>query len=292
MFPRLGRLLLQSPRVEFAGLGSGRGDYSLQVQHLSKCYRIGYRGASFLPIARLIKLLHSCRLVSRTPPETKEVWALRNVSFTVRPGTILGIIGPAGAGKTTLLRILARITLPTEGRVLGRGQVTRLLGVENGFNGERSGRENILICAALSGIQRGDILCRMQDIIEFTGLGELIDMPLKHYSGAMRLRLALSVVMSVKPDILLADEVLAVLDDVFRERFLEHLLEAAKAGMTTLIVSKDMSTLARLCDEVLWLEAGQIVKYGESTSVVREYQSWRPTVAGNRIGELERNLLR
>jgi lipopolysaccharide transport system ATP-binding protein len=265
-------------------LGSDSVDYSLQVQHLSKCYRVGYRSTKFIPIADLVTFLHSCGLLSKTPQQTKEVWALRKVSFAVRRGTIVGIIGPGGAGKTTLLRILARITLPTEGRVIGRGQVMALLGVESGLNRERSGRENILVYAALAGLRRADALDRMQDVIEFSGLGDLIDMPLKHYSSAMRFRLALSVALSVKPDILLADEILTVLDEEFRERFLERLLEAAKARVTVLIVSKDVATLARLCDVILWLEAGQLVRFGDPTTVLMEYERLRLAVPGKAGG--------
>jgi lipopolysaccharide transport system ATP-binding protein len=218
--------------------------------------------------------------------ETKDVWALRDVSFTVTRGTILGIIGPAGAGKTTLLKILARMTLPTSGRVIGRGRVVPLLGVENTLNGDRSGRENIMLCAALSGIPRGQIRRRVDDVVDFAGMGDVIDMPLKHYSSEMRVRLAFSVVMQAQPDILLADEMVALVDQGFRERLVGRLLEASASGMTTLLISKDVGTIARMCHQVLWINAGQTVRCGDPTTVVNEYQRWRPDVGGGRNGDV------
>lgn len=274
---------VESPRVESTDV-----DYSVQVRNLTKCYRIGHRRPRFVPRVG-VTALRACRLLPARH-ETKDVWALRDVSFTVARGTILGIIGPAGAGKTTLLRILARITLPTSGRVIGRGRVVPLLGVENVLNGDRSGRDNIMLCAALCGIPRVQIQRHVRDVIEFAGMGDVIDMPLRHLSSEMRLRLAFSVVMQAQPDILLADEVVALVDEEFRERFVARLREASTSGTTTLIISKDVATIARMCHQVLWMDAGRTVQYGEPATVVSEYQRRRPEIGASRNGGVKKGL--
>lgn len=264
-------------------------DYSVQVLNLTKCYRIGHRKPRFVPGVSL-KVLRACRLL-QAADETKEVWALRDVSFTVQRGTILGIIGPAGAGKTTLLKILARITLPTDGRVLGRGRVVPLLGIENILNSDRSGRDNIMLVAALSGIPRGHIQQRVRDVVDFAGMGDVIDLPLKHYSSEMRIRLAFSVVMQAQPDILLADEIVALVDEGFRERLAARLLDACKSGMTTLIISKDVGTIARMCHQVLWLNAGHTVQCGDPATVVNEYQHRQPEAGSSHKGSVNKGVL-
>ena len=281
--------MVQPAGVESSESRSTDVDYSVQVRNLTKCYRVGYRRPRFVPRVG-VTVLRCCGLLPAAH-ETKDIWAVRDVSFAVKRGNILGIIGPAGAGKTTLLRILARLTLPTSGTVTGRGQVVSLLGVENTLNGDRSGRDNIMLCAALSGIRRDHIRHRVQDVVDFAGLGDLIDMPLRHYSSEMRVRLAVSVVMHSQPHILLADELLALVDERFRERLVERLMHAGKSGMTTLIISKDLPTIARMCHKVLWLNAGEAVKCGDPETVVSEYQRSCPEVAATRNGVLKKGLL-
>jgi ABC-type polysaccharide/polyol phosphate transport system ATPase subunit len=212
----------------------------------------------------------------------RELWALRDVSFALSPGQILGIIGPNGAGKTTLLKILARITPPTEGRVFGRGRVVPLLALGAGFQRDLSGRENILLNAAMSGTPAGVVERRMDEIIEFSGIGGLIDMPVKRYSSGMYLRLAFSVAINLDPDILLADEVLAVGDLEFQERCLERVQQAGRAGMSVLFVSHDMTAITRLCDRVLWLDHGHAVQLGPPDEVVAAYQNSAWSIAGRR----------
>src|SRR5207244_12740531 len=168
-------------------------------------------------------------------------------------GTILGIIGPNGAGKSTLLKIIARVTRPTEGRVIGRGRVVSLLELGAGFNPDFSARENILMNGAMHGIPRREVLERMDEIVQFAAVEDFLDNPLKHYSSGMYLRLAFSVAINMQPDILLADEILAVGDIAFQERCLERVAEEAQRGLTVLFVSHDLSALARLCDRIVWL---------------------------------------
>jgi lipopolysaccharide transport system ATP-binding protein len=203
----------------------------------------------------------------------RELWALQNVTFNVPRGSILGVIGPNGAGKTTLLKVLSRVTPPTTGRVVGHGRVIPLLALGAGFQPDMSGRENIFLNAALYGIAAPEVEARMQEIIDFAGIEEFMDMPVKKYSSGMYLRLAFSVAINMEPDILLADEVLAVGDLEFQEKCLERVQQAGRTGMTVLFVSHDMTAITRLCDQVLWLNAGEIVKLGEPDDVVSEYQN-------------------
>ena len=223
----------------------------------------------------------------------REIWALRDVSFTVEQGTILGIVGPNGAGKTTLLKLLARITPPTSGRVRGRGRVVPLLALGAGFNRDLSGRENVFLNAAMYGIPSQEVSRRFDEIVEFADLAEAIDQPVKQYSSGMFLRLAFSAAINMDPDILLADEVLAVGDLDFQERCLARVAEASRQGITVLFVSHDMAAIARLCTRGIMLSQGELLKDGTAEEVVEMYQqaAWtrgarRRREARNEIGEL------
>jgi len=261
---------------------------SIVVEHLSKCYRLGRKNSYLNSSRRLRKILQllGVNLPDKRPP--REVWALRDVSFAVESGTILGIVGPNGAGKTTLLKILGRLTLPTEGRVTGKGRVASLLGVGLGFQPDLTGYENIFLHAAMYGIPRADVLSRLDNIVEFAEVEDFIDTPLRHYSSGMYLRLAFSVAVNMQPDILLADEVLAVGDLAFQERCLRRVQEAGKAGMTVLFVSHDMAAITRLCHRVMWLNAGRIVRCGDPEEVVTQYQDSARALPGTRFKQGKR----
>jgi len=242
---------------------------SLVVEGLSKCYRPSKRG------------------------QRREIWALKDVSFSVDPGTILGIVGPNGAGKTTMLKILARITPPTSGHVRGRGRVVPLLAMGAGFQSELSGRENVYLNAAMYGIRSNDVAKKFDEIVDFAGLAESIDQPAKQYSSGMYLRLAFSVAINMSPDILLADEVLAVGDMEFQERCLQRVAEASRQGVTVLFVSHDMAAISRLCGRALFLNTGELIKDGTADEIVEMYQdaAWsrghrRRKHARNDYGEL------
>jgi ABC-type polysaccharide/polyol phosphate transport system ATPase subunit len=213
----------------------------------------------------------------------RDLWALQNVTFSVPSGTILGIIGANGAGKTTLLKVLSRVTPPTTGRVVGRGRVIPLLALGAGFQADLTGRENLFLNAALYGISAPEVESRLQDIVDFAGIGEFLDAPVKRYSSGMYLRLAFSVAINMQPDILLADEVLAVGDLDFQERCLERVKQAGRDGMTVLFVSHDMEAITRLCDRVLWLNAGEVVKDGDPAEVVTEYQNSSWSLSASRL---------
>jgi len=202
----------------------------------------------------------------------QDLWALRHATFSVARGTILGVIGANGAGKSTLLKIIARVTRPTEGRVAGQGRVVSLLELGAGFNPDFSANDNVLMNAAMHGISRQEALDRMPEIIRFAGLDDFTDNPIRQYSSGMYLRLAFSVAMNMQPDILLADEILAVGDIGFQERCLQRVAEESARGLTVLFVSHDMSAVARLCHRIIWIDKGEVVQDGEPDRVVAEYE--------------------
>ena len=224
------------------------------------------------------------------PGAGQDLWVLRHVSFAVTPGTILGVIGANGAGKSTLLKIIARVTRPTEGRVVGMGRVVSLLELGAGFNPDFSATDNILMNAAMHGISRQEAIARLPEIIAFAELDEFMDNPLRQYSSGMYLRLAFSVAMNMQPDILLADEILAVGDIAFQERCLQRVAEEAARGLTVLFVSHDMAAVARLCHRIIWLDKGQVMQDGEPEQVVAEYEDaalrgyGREVLSGERTG--------
>jgi lipopolysaccharide transport system ATP-binding protein len=224
---------------------------------------------------------------SRAITEGRDLWALRHVSFSVAPGTILGILGPNGAGKTTLLKIIARVIRPTEGRVIGHGRVMSLLELGAGFNPDFSARDNILMNAAMHGLPRREALDRLDEIVQFAELEQFLDNPLRHYSSGMYLRLAFSVAINMQPDILLADEILAVGDMAFQERCLERVTVEAERGLTVFFVSHDMSALSRLCDRIVWLDKGELQRDGDPESVIADYEeaALRPKSSTSRYGK-------
>jgi len=246
---------------------------SLTVEDLGKRYHLGRQARSSRARASLDLGFATLPLPWGKKAPLRELWALRHVSFTVRPGTILGVVGPNGAGKSTLLKILARVLRPTEGRVVGRGRVVSLLELGAGFNPDISALENIFMNAAMYGVPKHEVELRLAEIVDFAEIGEFLNSPLRHYSSGMYLRLAFSVAIHMSPDILLADEILAVGDIGFQERCLQRVEEEGKKGLTVLFVSHDMAAIARLCHQALWLRQGEAVQLGDATTVVAEYQS-------------------
>jgi ABC-type polysaccharide/polyol phosphate transport system ATPase subunit len=205
--------------------------------------------------------------------ETDEFWALRNVSFEVRQGEVLGIVGENGSGKSTLLKILSGVTPPTEGCAELRGRVGSLLEVGTGFHPDLTGRENIFFNGALLGATNAEIRSRIGAIIEFSGIGEFIDVPVKRYSSGMYVRLAYSVASLLRSEILILDEVLSVGDENFRSKTQDHIRETTKAGKTILFVSHNPRQVATICDRAIILYKGQMVFVGDAKEVLAEYLS-------------------
>jgi lipopolysaccharide transport system ATP-binding protein len=240
----------------------------IRAENLSKLYYLGglYHNSLRDTIASIFK--------KRYPDSQKqEFWALRDVSFSVKDGETLGIIGNNGAGKSTLLKILSRITKPTSGWAEIRGRVGSLLEVGTGFHSELSGRENIFLSGAILGMKRKEIKKKFDEIVAFAELERFIDVPVKHYSSGMYMRLAFSVAAHLEPEILIVDEVLAVGDTAFQRKCLNKMQDVSQSGRTVLFVSHDMFSITRICTRVILLREGRIVKEGAATDVVHEYLS-------------------
>lgn len=203
--------------------------------------------------------------------EVEDFWALRDVSFDIEPGDVVGIIGRNGAGKSTLLKILSRITEPSAGRVTLRGRVASLLEVGTGFHPELTGRENIFLNGAILGMSRAEIKRKFDEIVDFAEVEKFLDTPVKRYSSGMYVRLAFSVAAHLEPEILIVDEVLAVGDASFQKKCLGKMQSVSASGRTVLLVSHQMGTIVKLCSKVILLESGCLASYGESDSVVRRY---------------------
>ena len=202
----------------------------------------------------------------------KEKWALRDVSFEVQEGESVGIVGNNGAGKSTLLKLLSRITAPTSGEISIRGRLSALVEVGSGFHPELTGRENIFLNGSMLGMTRTEIARRVDSIVEFAGVPEYIDVPVKRYSSGMYVRLGFSIAAHLDPDILLLDEVLAVGDIVFQAKCLDLISQLRETGRTIVLISHDLGAIQRLCDRAILLHQGQVIMTGNPTDVVDHYQ--------------------
>ncbi|MGI5868124.1 MAG: ABC transporter ATP-binding protein [Kiritimatiellia bacterium] len=205
-------------------------------------------------------------------PGGDEFWALRDVSFSVEQGEVVGLVGGNGAGKSTMLKVLTRITAPTSGRAVVRGRVGSLLEVGTGFHPELTGRENIYMNGTILGMKRREIDAKFDEIVDFSGVGKFLDTPVKRYSSGMYVRLAFSVAAHLEPEILLVDEVLAVGDAAFQNKCLGKMGEIARGGRTVLFVSHNMAAVKNLCAKCVWLQNGRLKKHGETDLIVDEYQ--------------------
>jgi lipopolysaccharide transport system ATP-binding protein len=201
----------------------------------------------------------------------EEFWALRNVSFSVGQGESIGLVGHNGAGKSTVLKLMTRILEPTSGAVAMRGRVAALLELGSGFHPDLSGRENVFLNGSLMGFSRRDMQARLDEIVEFSGIGEFIDMEVKHYSSGMYTRLAFAVATAVDPDVLITDEVLAVGDEAFQRKCMERIFRFRRQGKTIVFVSHDLNTVRTLCDQAVWLEHGEARASGPTNEVVDAY---------------------
>lgn len=238
-------------------------DTAITVKNLSKRYVIGKHSSGTLrdTLGRLLK-----------PKNEKEsFWALKDISFEIKQGDVIGIIGSNGAGKSTLLKILSKITYPSTGRIEINGRVASLLEVGTGFHHELTGRENIFMNGALLGMKRSEIKHNFDEIVDFSGVEKFIDTPVKHYSSGMYVRLAFAVAAHLEPEILLVDEVLAVGDIEFQKKCLGKMGEVAKNGRTVLFVSHNMSAIKQLCGKSMLLENGELKQLGDTDTIISNY---------------------
>ena len=202
----------------------------------------------------------------------KEFWALRNVSFSVEKGEVLGVIGHNGAGKSTLLKVISGILRPTEGSVTVQGNIVPMLELGSGFDFDMTGRENIFLNGAILGYSKEFLTAKYQEIVDFSELGDFIDEPLRNYSSGMMMRLAFSIATVVEPEILIVDEILAVGDADFQAKSKRRMLELMSGGTTVLLVSHTLSQVREMCDKVLWIEHGQVQGYGEAKVLCDAYE--------------------
>lgn len=208
-----------------------------------------------------------------TQPMPEAIWAIKDVSFVVQPGQVLGVIGRNGSGKSTLLKILARITTPTEGIAFLGGRVGALLEVGTGFHPDLSGRENIFLSGTMLGMVPRAIQRSEQAIIDFAEIGDFIDTPVKHYSNGMFMRLAFAVAAHLDAEIMLVDEVLAVGDAAFQDKCKSKILEIARSGRTILFTSHDMDAISRICGAAIVLDRGRVVYNGAADGAVERYRA-------------------
>lgn len=220
----------------------------------------------------------------KRPARREELWALRDVSFTVSEGEVIGIVGRNGSGKSTLLKVLARITEPTTGSAIVRGRVGALLEVGSGFHPELTGRENILVNGSMLGMRRREIVRRFDEIVAFAGVEAFLDTPVKHYSSGMQMRLAFAVAAHLEAHILLVDEVLAVGDAEFQRRCLGKMEEVSRAGRTVLLVSHQMGQIRRLCRTIMWLDRGQVRAIGAAGETIHAYERAAASLADEGTG--------
>ncbi len=263
---------------------------AIKIEHLSKYYTILHcKGNMGLRERTFVELLNDTfgtgllkRLRHPLKPDGKEndeevFHALEDISFEIGKGDRVGIIGRNGAGKSTLLKLLCRITEPTKGRIIMRGRVASLLEVGTGFHPELSGRENIFLNGAILGMKRREIKKRFDAIVDFSGVEQFLDTPVKRYSSGMYVRLAFAVAAHLEPDILLVDEVLAVGDAEFQKKCIGKMDDISKnQGRTILFVSHNMEAIRRLCNRAVYLRRGRLLSIGPINDVCREYEDSAP----------------
>lgn len=244
---------------------------ALHIENIKKKYVIKHIEKK--PENKIDRIKLACYNFLHPIKNKEDFWALNGVSFDVKQGEKVGIIGKNGAGKSTLLKIISRITEPTDGKIEFYGKISSMLEVGTGFNGELTGRENIYLNGAILGMTRDEIDQKLDDIIEFSEVGKFIDTPVKRYSSGMFVRLAFAVASHLEPDILLVDEVLAVGDTRFQKKCIEKMRSIADSGKTILFVSHQMNTIRQLCDRVVVLKEGQVIYDGDVEGGIRIYNS-------------------
>ncbi len=206
------------------------------------------------------------------PGQTDDFFALRGVSFELKKGETLGIIGTNGSGKSTILKLIAGVTVPTKGKVVTNGRIAPLIELGAGFHPELSGRENIYLNGVILGLNRNYIESRFDEIVEFSELAEFIDTPVKHYSSGMYMRLAFSIAIHTNPDILLVDEILAVGDEAFQEKCMDKMGEFKKQGVSIVFISHDLEGVKKFTDRVLLLDNGKIIDNGAPDKIINKFR--------------------
>ena len=236
----------------------------IEVNHVSLCYRMSAERVSgmkeFLVQALQGKLQY------------KEFWALQDVDFSIEKGEVLGLVGANGAGKSTMLKVISGILKPTKGTVTVHGNIVPMLELVSGFDLELTGRENVFLNGAILGYSEDFLKEKYQEIVDFSELGEFIEMPLRNYSSGMITRLAFSIATVVKPDILIVDEILSVGDAAFQKKSKNRMMELMSGGTTVLLVSHSAEQITEMCSRAIWLEKGTMKMIGPAADVCRAYE--------------------
>ena len=274
--------------------GEGRGeeksqitnssDIAIRVQNLSKCYQIYDR-----PHDRLKQSLYPRlqRLIGKPPKRyCNEFWALKNISFEVKKGETIGIVGKNGSGKSTLLQLVTGTLAPTTGTIEVNGRLAALLELGSGFNPEFTGRENVYLNGTILGLSNDEIDDKLDAILAFADIGDFIDQPVKTYSSGMYVRLAFAIQANIDPDILVVDEALAVGDAYFVHRCMLRFHDLQQRGCTIIVVSHDASSIKRLCRRVLWLDQGRLIDFGGSSRIVDNYLQNIFNISANKSSDL------
>ncbi|HXE13043.1 MAG TPA: ABC transporter ATP-binding protein, partial [Bryobacteraceae bacterium] len=242
---------------------------AIQVDNISKQYVLGRFNEGATLRETLTGMAANIFRKSRT--KTDILWALKNVSFSVEEGEVVGIVGRNGAGKSTLLKVLSKITYPTSGRISVKGRVASLLEVGTGFHEELTGRENIYLNGSILGMTKKEVDSKFDAIVEFSGVARHIDTPIKRYSSGMRLRLGFAVAAHLDPEVLIVDEVLAVGDAGFQKKCLGAMEELRSDGRTVLFVSHNLAAVENLCTRAIWIENGGVQQDGPTREVIEAY---------------------
>ena len=241
---------------------------ALRVEEVSKRFR---KGEMFDSLRDLLPALSGRLLRGRRDSAAREFWALRDVSFELQRGEAFGIIGSNGAGKSTMLKLLSRIMRPTSGRIEVNGRLSALIEVGAGFHQDLTGRENIFLNGTILGMRREEIRSKLDEIVEFSGLADFIDTPVKRYSSGMYARLGFSVAAHVEPDVLIVDEVLSVGDYVFQRKCSDKMRSIIRSGATVIFVSHNLRAIADLCERSMLLERGRVLEIGPTAGIIKGY---------------------
>lgn len=236
----------------------------IEVNHVSLCYR--------MPAERVSGMKEFLVQALQGKLQYKEFWALQDVNFSIEKGEVLGLVGANGAGKSTMLKVISGILKPTKGTVTVHGNIVPMLELGSGFDMELTGRENVFLNGAILGYSEDFLKEKYQEIVDFSELGEFIEMPLRNYSSGMITRLAFSIATVVKPDILIVDEILSVGDAAFQKKSKNRMMELMSGGTTVLLVSHSAQQITEMCSRAIWLEKGTMKMIGPAADVCRAYE--------------------
>ncbi len=263
---------------------------AVSIQNLSKAFTLGQTQQGFVNMTDSLRraarasLSRLNRWLKPSAADRNQYWALKDVSFDVNPGEVVGVIGRNGAGKSTLLKVLSRVTVPTSGRIEVRGRMGSMLEVNAGFHPELTGRENVFLAGSILGMRRREILAKFDQIVEFSEIGQHLDTPVKRYSSGQYVRLAFAVTAYLEPEVLIVDEVLAVGDATFQRRCIDRMADLARQGRTILFVTHNMQLVPQLCQRAVYLEKGAVKAIGPAAEVTQAYMD--RLLEDSRVGDL------